>query len=96
MSLLIGPTVALIKPYHILKLSKKRGNSTSSYSASALATVQLGLGTASVFSHSSELTATISQELVMGQALDEPGADVIPLIITKILEVGTITASLYK
>lgn len=63
---------------------------------SALATVQLGLGTASMFSHSSELTATISQELVMGQALDEPVADVIPLIITKILEVGTIIASLYK
>ena len=39
---------------------------------SALATVPLDLGTVSMFSHSRELTVTISQELRMGQALDEP------------------------
>lgn len=36
---------------------------------SALATAQLGLRTAFTFSHSSELTAIISQELTTGQAL---------------------------
>lgn len=63
---------------------------------SALATVPLDLGTVSMFSHGRELTATISQELTTGQALDEPMADVILSLVTNISEVRTVIASLYK
>lgn len=63
---------------------------------SALATGPLDLGTGSMLSHSRELTATISQELTTGQALDEPMADVILSLVTNILEVRPVIASLYK
>lgn len=46
--------------------------------------------------HISNLTATTSREVTLGQVLDEPLVDIIPFIITKILEVGTIICSLYK
>lgn len=60
--------------------------------SSALATIQLCLWTASMFSHSSKWTVVISWELTMGQPL----ANIIPLIITKILEVGTTVSSFIK
>lgn len=62
---------------------------------SALATGPLDLGTVSMFSHGRELTATVSQELTTGQALDKPMADILSLV-TNILEVRTVIASLYK
>lgn len=65
--------------------------------SSALATIQLCLWTASMFSHSSKWTVAISWVLTMGQGTRNlPWADIIPLIITKILEVGTTVSSFLK
>lgn len=56
---------------------------------SASASARLGLWTAPATSHSRQWTAPISQELMMGQALEEPLADVTPLSNTKVSDVGT-------
>lgn len=93
---LIGPIVELIKS-HILKLSKKHGTSTFSCSALSFTYFSFVCGCIQVQPrHTSGLTATTSREVTLRQVLDEPLADVIPFIITKILEVETIISSLYK